>query len=165
MRFTSEQHFAAPVADVLALFVDPDFYATLVGLPKITTPEVVDHRVEGEKVHLSLRQRYTGDVPAAALAFIDPAKLGWVEQLDFDLRQATATSRLHPDHYSDRFSCSGRYVFVTDGDDAHSVRRIDGDLKVRIPLVGGKVEGALVSGLREHSDAEQPLVAVRLATG
>ncbi len=164
MRFTTEQHFAAPVAAVLALFIDPDFYATLVGLPKITTPEVIEHQVDGAKVHLALRQRYTGDVPAAALAFIDPAKLGWVEHLDFDVDQATATSRLQPDHYSDRFSCSGRYVFNPDGDDAHSIRRIDGDLKVRIPLVGGKVEGALVSGLREHSEAEQPLVAAALAT-
>lgn len=163
MRFRSEQHYPAPPADVLALFVDPDFYATLVGLPKITTPEVVDHRATTSSVHLSLRQRYTGDVPAAALAFIDPAKLGWVEHLDFDLEAATATTRLQPDHYADRFSCSGRYVFATDGSDGGCVRRLDGELKVRIPLVGGKVEGALVSGLREHADAEQVVVAAQLA--
>ncbi len=31
-----------------------------------------------------------------------------------------------------------------------------------MPLVGGKVEGALVSGLREHADAEAVVVAERL---
>jgi Protein of unknown function (DUF2505) len=164
MRFTTEQRFAAPAADVLALFVDPDFYATLVGLPTITTPEVVDHVVDGSTVHLRLHQRYIGDVPSAARRFIDPSKLGWIEHLDFDLTEATATSRLEPDHYPDRLTCSGRYVFRADGDPSHSVRRIDGELKVRVPLVGGKVEGALVSGFREHAVAEAELVTARLAS-
>ncbi len=33
---------------------------------------------------------------------------------------------------------------------------------MRVPLVGGKVERALVSGLREHADAEAALIASRL---
>ena len=42
------------------------------------------------------------------------------------------------------------------------MRALSGDVKVRVLLVGGKVEGALVSGLREHADAEAMLVAERL---
>jgi hypothetical protein len=162
MRFATEQRYPADLATVLALFTDPALYPTLSGLPKIGTPEVVDHQVDGTHVRLRLQQRFTGDLPAAALAVIDPTKLTWIEEIDFDLDRATASSRLQPDHYADRLTCSGRYTFLADGDQA-TLRRLDGDLKVRMRFVGGRVEDALVSGLREHAQAEQVLIAARLA--
>jgi hypothetical protein len=160
MRFATEQRYPADLATVLALFTDPALYPTLSGLPKIGTPEVVEHQVDAHHVHLRLQQRFTGDLPAAAMAVIDPAKLTWIEQIDFDLERATATSRLLPDHYADRLTCSGRYTFVADGPQT-TLRRLDGDLKVRMRFVGGKVEGALVSGLQEHAAAEQALIVAR----
>jgi Protein of unknown function (DUF2505) len=163
MRFSVEQRYEAGVDDVITLFADPDFYPTLTNLPKISTPEVVDHRVDGHRVHISLRQRFIGDLPGAALAVIDPTKLSWVEMIDFDLDRATADTHLVPDHYGDRLSCRGHYVYVGDGD-ASTLRRLDGELKVRVALVGGRVEQALVSGLTEHADAEAALVRLHLAT-
>jgi hypothetical protein len=35
---------------------------------------------------------------------------------------------------------------------------VSGDLKVRAPLVGGRVEAAIVSGLEEYLVAEAPAV-------
>jgi len=163
MRFRTEQRFEAELAAVMAQFCDPGLYPTLVGLPKISAPVVLDHSTDGSHVHLRLHQRFTGELPAAALAVVDPAKLSWVEEIHFDLSRAAATTRLMPDHYADRLTCSGRYTFVASAA-GHTVRRLEGDLKVRVPLVGGKVEGALVSGLREHAADEQPLIAARLAT-
>jgi len=161
MRFVTEQRYPTDVARLVALFSDPDLYPTLSGLPKLGTPEVVEHSVDGSHIRLALHQRFIGDLPAAARAVVDPAKLTWIEQIDFDLDRATATTRLVPDHYADRLTCSGRYTFEADGTEA--IRRLDGELKVRMRLVGGKVEGALVSGLREHSADEQPLIAAYLA--
>jgi hypothetical protein len=160
MRFRTEQRYPAALDEVLALYTDPDFYATLVGLPKISAPEVVDCDRAGDTVRLRLRQRYIGDLPSAALKIIDPAKLSWVEQLDFDLRRGAATTVLLPDHYADRFSCSGQYRFTAAA--GATTRELSGEVKVRVLLVGGKVEGALVSGLREHGEAEAALAAERL---
>jgi hypothetical protein len=161
MRFHAEQTFTVPTDRLLALFTDAAFYPTLTGLPSISAPEVVDHSASGDTVRISLRQRYTGDIPSAALTFIDPARLSWVEELVFDLDRRRATSRLLPDHYPDRLTCSGVYVFT---DTARgSTRRLEGDLRVRAPLVGGRVEKALVSGLQEHAVAEQDLIERRLS--
>jgi hypothetical protein len=67
---------------------------------------------------------------------------------------------LHPDHYGDRFSCRGSYRLVADpADDGATIRTAEGDVKVRAPLVGSSVEKALVSGLREHLEAEADIVA------
>jgi hypothetical protein len=164
MDFRAEQHFDVPADVLIARFADPDLYPTLVGLPKISAPEVLSHAASGSTVRLRLRQGYTGDLPGAALAFIDPNKLTWVEELEFDLDQATATTRLVPDHYPDRLQCDGVYVFLTDGPD-RSIRRLDGQLKVRAPLVGGRVEKALVQGLQEHAAAERDLIEWELDGG
>jgi hypothetical protein len=161
MRFDAEQRFDAEVEHLLGLFTDPDFYATLTGLPKISTPELLDHRAGSGKVHISYRQRYTGDLPAAAQSMIDQNKISWIEELAFDLASRTADTRLKPDHYADRFSCSGRYTF-NDLGRGRSARRLDGDLRIRVPLVGGRVEAALISGLKEHADAERELIEDRL---
>lgn len=165
MRFDAAQRFALPVDQLMELFTDPDFYPTLDGLPQISVPEIVSHSTSGHIVSIDLRQGYTGDLPSAALTFIDPDRLTWVEQLVFDLDAASATTRLRPDHYPDRLTCTGRYTFRSVGPDGgdQSIRRLDGDLKVRVPLVGGRVEKALVSGLKEHAVAEQQLIEQRLA--
>ena len=64
-----------------------------------------------------------------------------------------------PENYADRFSSSGGYEFAADpADPTATIRTISGDLRVRVLLVGGQVEGALVSGLKEHFGEEQPLV-------
>jgi hypothetical protein len=160
MRFHAEQRYSSPADVVLALFTDPDFYPTLDGLPSISVPEIVDHSTSGRTVRISMRQRYIGDLPNAALTFIDADRLTWVEELVFDLDRQQATTRLLPDHYPDRLTCQGVYVFadVAGG----STRRLEGDLKVRVPLVGGRVEKALVSGLQEHAAAERDLVEARI---
>jgi hypothetical protein len=161
MRFTAEQQFTAPADRLLALLTDADFYPTLRGLPKLGAPEVVDHSSSGDTVSIRLRQRYTGDLPTAALAFIDPNRLTWVEELEFDLARLRATTRLLPDHYPDRLTCQGVYVFSDEP--GGSTRRLEGELKVRAPLVAGRVEQVLVSGLQEHAAAERGLIQVRLA--
>jgi hypothetical protein len=72
------------------------------------------------------------------------------------------TFRLLPDHYADRFKASGRYGFEADGPTV-TVRRAEGDLKVKAPLVGGAVERAIVSGLRERLADEVPVLERYLA--
>ena len=61
-----------------------------------------------------------------------------------------------PDHYADRFRCGGTYRFEPT---RAGCRRIgEGDVRVKALLVGGAVEGAIVSGLEEHLVDEVPVV-------
>jgi hypothetical protein len=158
MRFEVTQRFAAPVDEVLAAYTDPAFYEELVGLPKIGEPEVLEHRTDGNRIVLRVHYRFTADLPSAATRVIDPAKLTWVEETTYDLAGRTSRSTLLPDHYPDRLTASAVARFTNAG--AGTQRRIEGDLKVRMPLVGGKVEGAIVSGLKEHL-ADEARVAER----
>jgi hypothetical protein len=163
LHFELEQRIAGAPGAVAAAFADPRYYETLGELPKLGTPEVVAHRIDGDVVSLEIRYRFTGDLSSAVKAVIDPRKLTWVERSTHDLAARQTTFELRPDHYPDRLKCNGSYRLDPAGDG--TVRYLAGDLKVRAPLVAGAVEGAIVSGLREHLEAESGHVERFLAQG
>jgi hypothetical protein len=161
VNFDLVQRFDAPAEEVIGLYCDPDFYPLLGGLEKIGGPTVLDRRVEGDRVTLDLRFRFTADLPSAALAIVRPEKLTWVEQTTFDLDAMTSSTTIIPDHYPDRLQASARSTF-TDVGDGRSRRDVAGALKVHALLVGGQVERAIVSGMKEHLAEEREIANRRL---
>ena len=158
MHFEHGQRFEAPADEVAAAYDDPDLYLTLVGLPKLGRIEVLDHQATTGHVRMRARYGFTGDLPAAATAVVDPSRLTWVQESDHDLATDRTTFRLLPDHYADRLQASGTFIVAPGSQAEGSTRRIAGELKVRALLVGGKVEQAIVSGLGEYLAAEAPAV-------
>ena len=157
MRFQIEQQIAGPVEAVARLYTEPRFYERLGELPKLGRPEVLERREDGSVVHLAVRFRFTGHLSPAVTKMVDPAKLSWVEESVHDLEGHTVTFHMQPDNYADRLRFEGSSRFEADGDDG--TRRVaEGDVVVRVPLVGRAVEGAIVSGLREHLAAEVEVV-------
>ena len=162
MRFQIEQQIAGPVEAVARLYTEPRFYERLGELPKLGRPEVLERREDGSVVHLAVRFRFTGHLSPAVTKMVDPAKLSWVEESVHDLEGHTVTFHMQPDNYADRLRFEGSSRFEADGDD--DTRRVaEGDVVVRVPLVGRAVEGAIVSGLREHLAAEVAVVEELLA--
>jgi hypothetical protein len=157
MRFQLQQRIAAPVDAVVAAFVDPGFYESLEALPNLGRPELLSREEIGSVVRMRVRYRFTGNLNSAVRAAIDPKKLTWVEEADHDLTAHRVSFRMIADHYADRFKASGTYRFDPAGDEA-TTRNCTGDIEIRMPLVGRRVENAIVSGLREHLDAEVDLV-------
>ncbi|MET0727365.1 MAG: DUF2505 family protein [Acidimicrobiales bacterium] len=162
MRFTLEQRFTSPPDAVARAFADPDLYVAFHGLPKMTAPEVLGHQIDGKKVVLRIRYRFDGELSSAARAVLDPDRLTWVEHSTHDLTARTTTFTMLPDHYADRFRCTGTYRFQADG--AGTVRRCQGEIRVKALLVGGAVERAIVSGLEEHLAEEVPVVETFLSS-
>jgi hypothetical protein len=160
VRFEIAQQFDAPVEEVVGLYCDPAFYSLLDGVGKIGGPEVLDRSVDGALVSMQIRFRFTGDLPSAALAIVRPEKLTWVEHTTFDTEAGTSTTRIEPDHYPDRLQASARSTFTEIGGGCR--RDVSGDLKVHALLVGGQVEKAIVSGMREHLVEEARVANRRL---
>jgi hypothetical protein len=156
MRFELTQRFAAAPADVIDAYADIALYPTLVGLPKLGDIEVLGHERSDDRAVLKVRFGFTGDLPPAVTAVVDPHRLTWIQESEPDLATGATTFRLVPDHYPDRLSASGRTT-VQAGRDG-SIRVVAGELKVRALLVSGKVEQAIVSGLEEYLAAEAPAV-------
>lgn len=157
MRFTLEQSLPGTVDEVLGALLDSEFLACLGDLPKLAPPEVLDQARDGDRVVQRIRYRFTGTLSSAVTRVIDPSKLTWVQATTYDLAARHATFRVIPDHYGSKLRCEGTYTFTARG--IGTVRCVDADLSVSIPLVGRAVERAIVSGLREHIDTEGELLA------
>ena len=162
MRFSLQQALPGAVDDVVAAFVDPAFYEALRQLPNVEAPQFLEQQVDGRTVRQRIRYRFSGELSSAVTRVIDPARLTWVDDAVFDLDARTATFRILPDHYANRLTASGRYRFQPVG--GGTQRLIEGDLKVHMPLVGGKVERAIVSGIERHLGDEARLLGSWLAS-
>ncbi len=110
-----------------------------------------------------MRFHFTGNLSSAVTTVVDPAKLTWVEESVHDLAGHTVTFRMNPDHYADRLRSRGSVRYEPDGPGT-TLRLTEGELTVKVPLLlgggrtAGMVEGAIVSGLREHMAAEVEVV-------
>lgn len=153
---------AADVDAVAAAYAHPDLYAAFAGLPRADRPELLERRDEGDVVVLRVRWRFSAPLAPAARRVIDPDRLSWVEESRHDVGRRTVTFRMLPDHYGDRFSCSGTYRFEPSATGARRV--VEGDLRVKVPLVAKKVEKAILSGLEEQLASEVPVVERFLAS-
>lgn len=162
MRFRLEQTFNAPVDAVARAFTEPDLYRALGALPRLGQPEVLGRTEDGDTVNLQVRYQFTGDLSSAARRVVDPARLSWVEHSTHDLSSHQVAFTMVPDNYGHLLRASGRYSFEADGPAA--TRRVaEGDVAVKVPLVGRSVENAIVSGIQEHLAEEVPVVERYLA--
>lgn len=158
MRFQIHQEFAGPLELVEAALVDPAFLEALARLPKLGQPQLLSQVVEGPVVHQEVRYRFAGDLNPAVRRVVEPDRLTWVESSSLDRRTHRSSWKIVPDHYKHLLRCSGTFQMEASSPTTTG-RLADGEIKVSVPLVGGKVEAAIVSGLREHAAAEQGVMA------
>ena len=158
MRFRIEQHLAAPLERVEAALLDPAWYRAVTASEAVWAPELLEVADDdGSRVDLRVRYRFRGNLNAAAARVVDPAKLSWVEVSTLDRTSSSIDLRIEPDHYADRLRFTGAVALRPDGNGTSRV--LDGEVKVKVLLVAGTVEGAVVSGLREHAAVEERVFA------
>jgi hypothetical protein len=156
VRFHIEQRFAASLEKVEGAYCSPALLATLATLPKVGGAELLDQQVDGDRVTQRVRYRFTGELSSAVTAVVDPQRLSWVEESVLDRTSHVTTWHIVPDHYANRLTCLGTFRLEASG--ATTRRLTEAEIKVHFPLVGGRVERAIVSGLEEHAAAEQVAV-------
>lgn len=157
MHFDIEQRFDAPRDAVEAAYIDPALFIALASLPKIGRPELLDQQREGDRVRQRVRYEFTGDLSGAVKRVVDPARLSWVEETVFDRGAHRSELRIVPDHYRGMLE-SRMTITYADDTGGGTLRRATGELTVHVPIVGGKAERAIVSGIREHAATERDAV-------
>ncbi len=156
MRFRIEQRFRHPVDDVVATLTDPAFLARMAELPKLGRPELLAREEDGPRLTMQVRYAFAGELSGAVRRVVDPARLTWVEHSVTDRETARTSFRIVPDHYAAMLRCSG--AFAVSAAPPGTIRTAEGEVRVTVPLVGARVEGAIISGLEEHAAAEAELV-------
>lgn len=156
MDFTIEQSLTGPPGAVQDVLLDPAFIAARADLPKLGDAELLECTRDDATAHLRIRLRFTAELSPAVTAVVDPKKLTWVDDARFDLVALQADHTIEPDNYADRLRSTYRSNLAADGSGTRRV--LTGVVKVKMLLVGGKVEGAIVSGLRDYAVSEAELL-------
>lgn len=161
MRFEVEHRFAAPVARVQEALADPAFHRSL-RLPDVGPPEVVEHEVgdDGE-VRLLVRMVFTGRVDPIVRKLVGGGDLAWLQRTTVRTRGDTGRLEVTAAGHEDRLRAVAEWRCEAAGQGC--VRRLAGDLSIRLPLVGGAAEAKVVPGLRRRLDVEAASLGAWLA--
>lgn len=156
MRFEVRQEFTGvTAAHVAAAFRERSLYEVMTDLPFVGRPEPVSFERVDDDVKLDLRYRVQLDLPGPARAFIDPAKLTFVERSRISPDGATRFLVL-PDHYTELLKCSGQ-VSLSETDGAvtrHTIGELKLDLGWQGAMFETQVEEAIVKGFRQSISAQ-----------
>ena len=149
MKFAIRQAVAVPPDRAMAAYGSPTFYEGRPTRDDIEVRDVVRHEGTAERILLEVRFAFTGSLSPAVRAVVDPAKMSWITRTEILLAESRSSWVVLPDHYPDRLSASGTYRFEGAGSGACDVE-VEGDLRVRVPIVGRSVEKVIVGDLRAY---------------
>lgn len=145
VRFTARHRLDGPPARVAAALCDPAFHLAL-RLPDLSAPEVLDHG----SGHIRLRYEFTGTLDPLARRLLAGRRLTWVQELHLD--GAGGRLRMAAEAAPDRLHGAATVALVPDGD--ATLRLLDGELTVAVPLVGAGAERRIVAGILRRLDIE-----------
>lgn len=159
MKFGFEQRWTAPVDEIMDAYLDESFWNGIDSFSKMTPPQLlgIERDDAAATALVRLRYRIDADLPSQAARFIDPDDVAWVQEMHWDLGTRTADVRFVPVQAAALMRASATTEILTDG--ADTVREVRGEFRVRIPLVGGKVEKAVVGDIGTNLEEEADAVA------
>lgn len=162
MRFRVDHTFPAPVARVERAVLEDAYQERLGALPNVAERAVTEQQQRPDgTVRRVVRYRFGGNLPGVVKSTLGTDNVSWDEVSEFDPEAHAWTFEVHPHVFKGRFEARGRYDFTPDGDG--TLRRLAVDVKVHVPLVGGRVERAIGEGLLETMAAEARILTTYLA--
>lgn len=157
MNFEFEQRFSSPIEAVGAACASSEIIDLWDDLPELSRPVLLEHNDDGERVFQRVRFAFIGSVSPALTALVDPSRLTWIEESEFDRHTNRRRFRIVPEHYGEAMNCEGTTDLQAIG--AETVRRTHAELTVNIPVIAAMAQEAIVSALRQLAVAEA--VAIR----
>ena len=153
MRFDLSHEFDAPAERIAELMLDPDFQATLTDIGDLHHREVLDSTEDQDgAVTRNVRCILALEVSGIAKSMLGDSDPAWVQEERWDSDKTHCDWTIHPEVASDLLSASG--TIDISGSETNAVRTVAGEVKVRVPLYGGKVEGWIVKGVTRAYDEE-----------
>lgn len=163
MRFSLEHRFSASVEVVTKIANSSEFQELIEKLPNVGDRKVTSFEAKPDgSIHRVTKYSLGAQLPAPVVAVLG-SNATWDEIADFDpdTHRWTFTIKPHATVISGRLDCKGSYAFEPDGTD-RTKRVVDVDIKVKVPLVGGRAEREIKKGLVETMEAEAELLETYL---
>ena len=152
MKLDASQIFSAPADAVCAGMADADFYAAL-DLPDLERPELLVCKARGPKTDIHLRFTYTGRLDPIARRVVGRDHVTWIQRLVVDHAARSCTLTVEPEIGVVPVTCAGTFT-MHDADGNQCLRTLAGELRVKVPVIGGRAERSLAPGITRRLDLE-----------
>ncbi len=149
VRFSVEHELPGSADAVAAILCDPSFHTAL-DLPDVGRPEVLEHVKTATGCRLRLRYLFIGHIDAWAKKLLGNRELKWIQEFEVDTTTGMGTLKFSAE--ADPKRLQGEAEIDCTPASAGTKQRIAGDLRVKVPLVGGRAERALVPGIVRRLD-------------
>lgn len=131
----------------------PELIAMLDAMPAFRSRELVERQdLPDGKTRWRFKVVAGGDIPPAARKVVNEDLLTWWEDTTFSPTEHCIYWSIEPVKIKDKLVCRGTWKLIAQGGGTHRV--IDGELTVKVPLVGKVAETFLVGELKRNYDVE-----------
>lgn len=159
MKFSMDHDFPADPKKVIDILCDPAFQEQL-DLPDLSRPTIVEASTDGSARVLKLRYEFVGHLDPIAKKVLGNRKLTWLQELRMDTESLRGMLTFAAEADPNRMNGNGSIVLSATDAGAH--RHMDGELLVKVPLIGGMAEKKILPGLIRRLDIEAAAVTTEL---
>jgi hypothetical protein len=156
MKFDVTHDFDTNMATLEKALFDPRLYSLLSeNLESVKKVELLELKDEGREVRRKVRYVPSTEIPSFARGKIKPEMLEWVEDTTYDRERHQFDYRILPnipERWHDRFASRGIYRLTEMGGKVRRV--IEGEVTIRVTLIGGMAERYVISQIKKNFDQE-----------
>lgn len=157
MKFEFSHPIPADPDAVAAALLDRDFQSSLHRVGKLKERELLGQEEHPDgSVTRRLRCVLDLDVSGVAKKFIGDSDPAWVQHETWDPQARAWAWEVHPEVGEGLLAARGSILL--EGSEGKTIRTVTGEVKVGVPLYGGKVEGWIVEGLEQAYGEEAELI-------
>lgn len=147
MNFNFAHDFDIDVANYWKIFLSPEFSKEMFADLKMKKYEVVKREDDGKRFHRVQVLEPSTPIPGFLQSIVKSTGYTEIDNLDWATNVMDVV--IETQMFKDRFSMGGKYA-VTPLDGGKRCRReFKGEVKVSIPLVGGRIEKYMMEQLRD----------------
>jgi Protein of unknown function (DUF2505) len=157
VEFELRHHFPASVPEVARAILDRDYQESLDGIGPLKSRTLLSQEEEGGTVVRKVRCVLDANFAGPAKAILGAADPAWVEESIWFPEETSWRWTIVPEVAASLISARGVMALSAAGE--NTTRVVSGDISVNVPFIGGKVEHAIVDGVRKVYNEEAERLA------
>lgn len=159
MKYVVEDIIDGPLEDVIKICLDRsrdvDVY------PNITKVTIKKSEDRDNKRFLTIETVANGDIPPALRKLINPKMLTWTEEAVHDFKTNDYKYKVRTHFFTNVCSISGHFTYREK--DGKTVRTLNGEVKINIPILGQVAEKKIVEVQKDNLKLDVTAVRKELA--
>jgi hypothetical protein len=147
MNFNFSHDFDIDVANYWKIFLSPEFNKDMFGELKMKDYTVLEQKDDGKTMHRVQQCEPSTPIPGFLQSIVKSTGYTEVDTLEWatnimDIKIETAM-------FKDRFHMAGKYIVTPLDGGARCRREFKGEVRVSVPLLGGKIEKFMMEQMRD----------------